>query len=85
MQLARTPIVSRSGARQAVNRRTPALATAYSGASWLVVPSPADEAMLMTAPPPRSVIGPTTSWVASMTARRFRSSVCSHLAGSAVG
>jgi len=32
MQLARTPIVSRSGARQAVNRTTPALATAYSGA-----------------------------------------------------
>jgi hypothetical protein len=32
MQFARTPIVSRSGARQAVNRMTPALATAYSGA-----------------------------------------------------
>jgi hypothetical protein len=32
MQLTRTPIVSRSGARHAVNRITPALATAYSGA-----------------------------------------------------
>jgi hypothetical protein len=31
MQLTRTPIVSRSGARQAVNLITPALATAYSG------------------------------------------------------
>ena len=31
MQFTRTPIVSRSGARQAVNRTTPALATAYSG------------------------------------------------------
>ena len=85
MQLARTPIVSRSGARQAVNRITPALATAYSGESWAVVPSPAVEAMLMIAPPPRSVIGPRTSCVASMTARRFRSSVCSHFAGSAAG
>ncbi len=85
MQLARTPIVSRSGARQAVNRTTPALAAAYSGASWLIVPSPADEPMLMTAPPPRSVIGPRTNCVASITARRFRSSVCSHFAGSAAG
>ena len=57
MQLTRTPIVSRSGARQAVNRITPALATAYSGESWAVVPSPAVEAMLMIAPPPRSAIG----------------------------
>ena len=56
-QLTRTPIEARSGARQAVNRITPAFATAYSGASWLVVPSPATEAMLMIAPPPRSAIG----------------------------
>jgi hypothetical protein len=33
MQLTRTPIVSRHGARQAVNRTTPALAAAYSGES----------------------------------------------------
>ncbi|HYX62289.1 MAG TPA: hypothetical protein VE888_25105 [Streptosporangiaceae bacterium] len=83
MQLARTAMVSRSGARQAVNRTTPALATAYSGESWLAVPSPAVEAMLMIAPPPRSRIGARTSCVASMTARRFRSSARSHLAGSA--
>ena len=31
MQLARTPMASRSGARQTVNRITPALAAAYSG------------------------------------------------------
>ena len=31
MQLTRTAMVSRSGARQAVNLTTPALATAYSG------------------------------------------------------
>jgi hypothetical protein len=31
MQLTRTVLVSRSGARHAVNRTTPALATAYSG------------------------------------------------------
>ena len=85
MQLARTPIVSRHGARQAVNRITPALATAYSGASWLATPSPAVEAMLMIAPPPRARIGARTSWVASMTARRFRSSARSHRAGSAAG
>jgi hypothetical protein len=85
MQLARTAMVSRSGARQAVNRTTPALATAYSGESWLAVPSPAVEAMLMIAPPPRSAIGTRTSCVASMTARRFRSRVCSHFAGSAAG
>ena len=84
MQLARTAMVSRSGARQAVNRTTPALATAYSGESWLAVPSPAVEAMLMIAPP-RSRIGPRTSCVARMTARRFRSRVCSHFAGSAAG
>ena len=68
MQLARTPIVSRHGARQAVNLMTPALAAAYSGESWLAVPSPAVEAMLMIAPPPRARIGARTSWVASMTA-----------------
>jgi hypothetical protein len=85
MQFTRTPIVSRHGARQAVNRTTPALATAYSGESWLAVPSPAVEAMLMIAPPPRSRIGARTSWVASMTARRFRSSARSHRAGSATG
>jgi hypothetical protein len=85
MQLARTAMVSRSGARQAVNRTTPALATAYSGEMWLAVPSPAVEAMLMIAPPPRSRIGARTSCVASMTARRFRSSARSHVAGSAVG
>jgi hypothetical protein len=61
MQLTRTAMVSRSGARQAVNRTTPALATAYSGESWLAVPSPAVEAMLMIAPPPRSCIGARTS------------------------
>jgi hypothetical protein len=33
MQLTRTLIVSRHGARQAVNRTTPALAAAYSGES----------------------------------------------------
>ena len=33
MQLARTPIESRSGARHAVNRINPALAAAYSGDS----------------------------------------------------
>jgi hypothetical protein len=33
MQLTRTAMVSRSGARQAVNLTTPALATAYSGES----------------------------------------------------
>jgi hypothetical protein len=85
MQLARTAMVSRHGARQAVNRTTPALATAYSGESWPAVPSPAVDAMLMIAPPPRSRIGARTSCVASMTARRFRSSARSHLAGSAVG
>ena len=85
MQFTRTPIVSRHGARQAVNLTTPALATAYSGETWLAVPSPAVEAMLMTAPPPRSRIGARTSCVASMTARRFRSRVCSHFAGSAAG
>jgi hypothetical protein len=85
MQLALTAMVSRSGARQAVNRTTPALATAYSGESWTAVPSPAVEAMLMIAPPPRSAIGARTSCVASMTARRFRSRVCSHFAGSAAG
>ena len=85
MQLARTPIVSRSGARQAVNRTTPALATAYSGESWLAVPSPAVEAMLTIAPPPRSRIGARTSCVASMTACRFSVSVCCHFAGSAAG
>jgi hypothetical protein len=53
MQLARTPMASRSGARQAVNRITPALATAYSGDQWPAVPSPAVDAMLMIAPPPR--------------------------------
>jgi len=61
MQLTRTALVSRSGARHAVNRTTPALATAYSGETWLAVPSPAVEAMLMIAPPPRSAIGPRTS------------------------
>jgi len=85
MQLARTPIVSRHRARQAVNRITPALATAYSGESWLAVPSPAVEAMLMIAPPPRARIGARTSCVASMTARRFSSSARSHRAGSAAG
>ena len=85
MQLARTPIVSRSGARQAVNRTTPALATAYSGEAWLAVPSPAVDATLMIAPPPRSRIGVRASCVASMTARRFRSSVRSHFAGAAAG
>ena len=85
MQLARTAMVSRSAARQAVNLTTPALATAYSGESWLAVPSAAVEAMLMIAPPPRSRIGARTSCVASMTARRFRSRVCSHLTGSAAG
>jgi hypothetical protein len=39
MHLTRTPTDSRSGDRQPVNRITPAFATAYSGASWLVVPS----------------------------------------------
>jgi hypothetical protein len=63
MQLTRTPMVSRHSARQAVNRTTPALATAYSGASWLAVPSPAVEAMLMIAPPPRARIGARTSCV----------------------
>ena len=62
-QFTRTPIVSRHGARQAVNRTTPALATAYSGASWLAVPSPAVKAMLMMAPPPRARIGARTSCV----------------------
>jgi hypothetical protein len=52
MQLARTPIESRNGARQAVNRISPALAAAYSGEPWLVVPSPATEATVMIAPPP---------------------------------
>jgi len=85
MQLTRTPMVSRSGARQVVNLTTPALAAAYSGAWWLVVPSPAVEPMLMIAPPPRARIGARTSCVASMTARRFRSRVCSHFAGSAAG
>lgn len=85
MQLARTPNVSRHGARQAVNRITPALATAYSGEPWPAVPSPAVEAMLMIAPPPRSRIGARTSCAASMTARRFRSSACPHRAGSAAG
>jgi len=85
MQFTRTPIVSRHGARQAVNLTTPALATAYSGEMWSAVPSPAVEAILMIAPPPRSRIGASTSCVASMTARRFRSSVCPHLAGSAAG
>ena len=85
MQLARTAMVSRHGARQAVNRTTPALATAYSGEWWSAVPSPAVEAMLMIAPPPRSRIGARTSCVASMTARRFRSSARSHLARSASG
>ena len=85
MQLARTAMVSRHGARQAVNRTTPALAAAYSGESWLAVPSPAVEAMLTITPPPRSRIGARTSCVASMTARRFRSRVCSHFAGSAAG
>ena len=85
MQLARTPIVSRHGARQAVNLMTPALAAAYSGESWLAVPSPAVEAMLMIAPPPRARIGTRTSCVVSMTARRFRSSARSHRAGSAAG
>ena len=85
MQLTRTAMVSRSAARHAVNRTTPALATAYSGASWLAVPSPAVEAMLMMAPPPRARIGARTSWVASMTARRFRSSARPHRAGSAAG
>ncbi|HLN69253.1 MAG TPA: hypothetical protein VK280_18540 [Streptosporangiaceae bacterium] len=74
MQLARTPIESRKGARHSVNRISPALAVAYSGQSWLVVPSPATEAMVMIAPPPPSAIGSRTSCVASMTARRFRSS-----------
>ena len=85
MQLARTAMVSRHGARQAVNRTTAALAAAYSGESWSAVPSPAVEAMLMIAPPPRSRIGVSTSCVASMTARRFRSRVCSHFAGAAPG
>src|SRR5271156_2983359 len=85
MQLARTPIESRSGARQAVNRISPALAAAYSGESWLVVPSPATEATVMIAPPPASVIGSRTSCVASRTARRFRSSVWLHRSGSAAG
>jgi hypothetical protein len=84
MQLARTPIVSCSGARQAVNRITPTLAAAYSGESWLTVPSPATEAMLTIAPPP-SAIGGRMSCVARMTARKFRSRVCSHLAVSAAG
>jgi hypothetical protein len=75
MPLARTPIESRSGARQAVNRISPALAAAYSGESWLVVPSPATDATVMIAPPPPAAIGSRTSCVASMTARRFRSSV----------
>jgi hypothetical protein len=75
MQLARTPIESRSGARHAVNRISPALAAAYSGESWLVVPSPATEAMVMIAPPPAAAIGFSASCVASMTSRRFRSSV----------
>jgi hypothetical protein len=75
MQLARTPTESRSGARQAVNRISPALAAAYSGQSWLVVPSPATEATVMIAPPPPAAIGSRASWTASMTARRFRSSV----------
>jgi hypothetical protein len=74
MQLARTPIESRHGARHAVNRITPALATAYSGQSWLVVPSPATDATVMIAPPP-TAIGSRTSCAASMTPRRFRSSV----------
>jgi hypothetical protein len=85
MQLARTPIVSRHGARQAVNRITPALAAAYSGELWLAVPSPAVEAMLMIAPPPRARIGARTSCVASMTARRFSLSARSQRAGSAAG
>jgi hypothetical protein len=79
MQLTRTPIVSRSGARQAVNLISPALATAYSGARWLAVPRPAVEAMLTTAPP-RPAIAGRTSWVASIAARRFRSRVRSHFA-----
>jgi hypothetical protein len=75
MQLARTPIDSRSGARHAVNRISPALAAAYSGESWLVVPSPATEATVMIAPPPPAAISSSTSCAASMTAPRFRSSV----------
>jgi hypothetical protein len=75
MPLTRTPIESRSGARHSVNRINPALAAAYSGESWLVVPIPATEAMVMTAPPPPAAIGSRTSCVASITARRFRSSV----------
>jgi hypothetical protein len=78
MQLTRTPIVSRNGARQAVNLITAALATAYSGARWLAVPSPAVEAMLTTAPPPRARIGSSASCVASIGARRLRSSVAPH-------
>ena len=78
MQLARTPIESRHGARHAVNRITPALATAYSGQSWLVVPSPATDATVITAPPPPIAIGSRTSCAASMTPRRFRSSVWPH-------
>ena len=85
MQLTRTAMVSRSRARQVVNLTTPAFATAYSGDTWTAVPSPAVEAMLMIAPPPRCRIGARTSCVASMTARRFRSRVCSHLPGSAAG
>jgi len=75
MQLARTPVESRHGARQAVNRITPALATAYSGQSWLVVPSPATDATVIIAPPPPAAIGSRTNCAASMTPRRFRSSV----------
>jgi hypothetical protein len=75
MPLTRTPIESCSGARHSVKRINPALAAAYSGQSWLVVPSPATEAMVMTAPPPSAAIGSRTSCVASITARRFRSSV----------
>jgi hypothetical protein len=75
MQLARTPTDSRHDARHAVNRITPALATAYSGQSWLVVPSPATDATVMIAPPPPRAIGSRTSCAASMTPRRFRSSV----------
>jgi hypothetical protein len=85
MQLARTPIESRHGARHAVNRITPALATAYSGQSWLVVPSPATDATVMIAPPPPAAIGSLTSCAASMTPRRFRSSVLPHRTGSAAG
>ena len=82
MQFTRTPSTAASAE---VNRMSPAFAAPYSGDRYGSEPRPAVEATLTIAPPPARRIGARASCVASIGARRLRSSVAPHWSGDAAG